>query len=377
MKIGILTLPLHTNYGGILQAYALQTILERMGHEVVVFDTPKKYPLPPLWKLPICFAKRIMMKCLDNSNEVFIERQLNHERNVIAQYIQSFVDAHIHRKVIRSFKELKATDYNAIVVGSDQVWRNVYFSPMWLHQPMDNAFLAFAEKWNVKRLSYAASFGTDKWEYTDEEMVRCKQLLGMFDAISVREKGGVDLCREHFNVSAQQVLDPTMLLTREDYMALFQERNTLPSKGNLLVYVLDETSELIKLVNDIVAKKNLNPFSVNNPYEADESKPLEKRIKISVESWLRGFYDAELVVTDSFHACVFSIIFKKQFVVIGNKKRGMSRFKSLLKAFGLEDRLIDGSKEFEALGTINYDVVYEKYEALKKKSYHFLQTNLP
>lgn len=376
MKIGILTLPLHTNYGGILQAYALQTILENMGHEVVVFDTPNEYPLPPLWKLPICFAKRIMMKCLGKPQKVFVERHLNHERLVISQNIQPFVDTYIHRKVIRSFKELKATDYDAIVVGSDQVWRTIYFTPMWFHQPMDNAFLVFAENWNIRRLSYAASFGTDKWEYTKEETEKCKKLIGKFNAISVREDGGVDLCRKHFNVSAQHVFDPTMLLSKEDYMELFLKSKTPRSKGNLLVYVLDEKPELNMLVDNIVKERHLVPFSVNNPYEADGSKPLEKRIKLSVESWLRGFYDADIVVTDSFHACAFSIIFKKQFVVIGNKSRGMSRFESLLKMFGLEDRLITGFNDFQKMKEIDYDVVYEKYEVLKDVSYRFLKDNL-
>lgn len=376
MRIGILTLPLHTNYGGILQAYALQTVLERKGHKVVVFDTPNEYSLPPLWKLPLCFAKRIVMKCLGKSQEIFLERHLNHERHVIAQYIQPFVDNHIHRKVIRSFKELKATDYDAIVVGSDQVWRAIYFSPMWFHQPIDNAFLAFAENWNVKRLAYAASFGTNEWEYTDEETLRCKELIGKFNAISLREEGGVELCRKYFNVMVQHVLDPTMLLSVDDYMALFRKCNTSKSHGNLLVYVLDETSELSELVNDIVTEKHLVPFSVNNPYEADENKPLEDRIKPSVETWLRGFFDAELIVTDSFHACVFSIIFNKQFIVVGNKSRGMSRFESLLKMFGLEDRLVNGCDDFLKLSAINYDLVYEKYRVLKDISYSFLKDNL-
>lgn len=376
MRIGILTLPLHTNYGGILQAYALQTVLEGMGHKVVVFDTPNEYSLPPLWKLPLCFAKRIVMKCLGKSQEIFMERHLNHERRVISQYIQPFVDTHVHRKVIRSFKELKATDYDAIVVGSDQVWRSIYFSPMWFHQPIDNAFLAFAEKWNVKRLAYAASFGTDEWEYTDEETLRCKELIGKFNAISLREEGGVELCRKYFNVMVQHVLDPTMLLSVDDYMALFRKCNTSKSQGNLLVYVLDETSELSELVNDIVTEKHLVPFSVNNPYEADENKPLEDRIKPSVETWLRGFFDAELIVTDSFHACVFSIIFNKQFIVVGNKSRGMSRFESLLKMFGLEDRLVNGCDDFLKLSAINYDLVYEKYSVLKDMSYSFLKDNL-
>lgn len=376
MKIGILTLPLHTNYGGILQAYALQTILENMGHEVVVFDTPNEFSLPPLWKLPICFAKRILMKCLGKQQKVFVERHLNHERRVIAQNIQPFVDTYIHRKVIRGFQELKATDYDAIVVGSDQVWRAIYFSPMWFHLPLDNAFLAFAENWNIKRLSYAASFGTDKWEYTEEETARCKKLLGKFSAISVREEAGVDLCREYFNVSAQHVLDPTMLLSREDYIALFKKSKTHPSKGNLLVYVLDETPEMNSLLDNIIRQRQLMPFAVNNPYEADESKPLEERVKLSVESWLRGFYDAEFVVTDSFHACVFSIIFKKQFVVVGNKSRGMSRFESLLKMFGLEDRLVNEKADINTLQSIDYNKVYSLYNDLKEKSLCFLNRNL-
>lgn len=376
MRIGILTLPLHTNYGGILQAYALQTVLERMGHKVVVFDTPNEYSFPPLWKLPLCFAKRIVMKCLGKSQEIFIERHLNHERHVIAQYIQPFIDANIHRKVIHGFNELNAADYDAIVVGSDQVWRSIYFSPMWFHQSIDNAFLAFAENWNVKRLAYAASFGTDEWEYTDEETVRCKELIGKFNAISLREEGGVELCRKYFNVMVQHVLDPTMLLSVDDYMALFRKCNTSKSQGNLLVYVLDETSELSELVYDIATEKHLVPFSVNNPYEVDENKPLEDRIKPSVETWLRGFFDAELIVTDSFHACVFSIIFKKQFIVVGNKSRGMSRFESLLKMFGLEDRLVNGCDDFLKLSAINYDLVYEKYRVLKDMSYSFLKDNL-
>ena len=316
------------------------------------------------------------MKCLGKSHGIFLERHLNHERRVISEYIQPCVDTNIHRKVIRSFKELKATDYDAIVVGSDQVWRAIYFSPMWFHQPIDNAFLAFAENWNVKKLVYAASFGTDEWEYTDEETLRCKELIGKFNAISLREEGGVELCRKYFNVMVQHVLDPTMLLSVDDYMALFRKCNTSKSQGNLLVYVLDETSELSELVNDIVTEKHLVPFSVNNPYEADENKPLEDRIKPSVETWLRGFFDAELIVTDSFHACVFSIIFKKQFIVVGNKSRGMSRFESLLKMFGLEDRLVTGCDDFLKLSAINYDLVYEKYRVLKDMSYSFLKDNL-
>ena len=87
MRIGILTLPLHTNYGGILQAYALQTVLERMGHKVVVFDTPTKCPLPPLWKLPLSFAKRTLLKCMGRIDRIFIERYNFQFTYLIQKYI--------------------------------------------------------------------------------------------------------------------------------------------------------------------------------------------------------------------------------------------------------------------------------------------------
>ena len=375
MRIGILTLPLHTNYGGILQAYALQTVLERLGHQVVVFDTPNKKSLPPLWKIPFSFAKRILKKCLGQSDRIFIEHYLNKTRPVIAQNIQPFVDERIHRKTIRSFKQLSRNDYDAIVVGSDQIWRIIYFS-MWLGQSVENAYLDFAKNWDIKRISYAASFGTDKWEYTEEQTLKCKLLLQKYDAVSVREDNGVKLCKQYFDVDALHVLDTTMLLDANDYVELFKQKQTPKSLGTLLNYVLDENEDIRKFIQKAAFDKKMIPFSVNNPYENDGSKPLEQRIKPSIETWLRGFYDADFVITDSFHACVFSIIFKKQFIVIGNKERGMARFESLLNMFGLEDRLVDEKVDVNSLQPIDYDKVYDLYYKLKEKSLMFLLDSL-
>ena len=135
MRIGILTLPLHTNYGGILQAYALQTVLERMGHEVVVFDTPNRMPLPPLKDIPKCFLKRIVKKLLGRNQKIFYEYYQNKKViPVITQNTQRFINSYIHRKEIRNFKELDGETYDAIVVGSDQVWRPLYFIPGWRWQ---------------------------------------------------------------------------------------------------------------------------------------------------------------------------------------------------------------------------------------------------
>lgn len=373
MRIGILTLPLHTNYGGILQAYALQTVLERMGHEVVVFDTPNRMPLPPLKNIPKCFLKRIVKKLLGRNQKIFYEYYQNKKViPVVSQNTQRFINSYIHRKEISNFNELDGETYDAIVVGSDQVWRPIYFDQGWRGQGIENAYLAFAGKWDIKRLSYAASFGTDKQEYSDAQILECRKLIQMFDAVSVRENSAVNQCRKYFNHSASHVLDPTLLLRVDDYIRLFKASNVDKSCGTLLTYVLDSSEVMTKYIRDIAQDKKIEPFNVNNPYEYDDSRPLQERIKPSVEKWLRGFYDAEFVITDSFHACVFSIIFHKQFVVVGNKERGMSRFESLLDMFGLKDRLVNIGDDISSLDEIDFTAVDKIYDTLKEESKSFL-----
>ena len=119
--------------------------------------------------------------------------------------------------------------FDAIVVGSDQVWRPKYFK-----DKIENAFLDFAKSWNIKRIAYAASFGTDEWEYAPKQTKRCGELLKLFDFVSVREMSGINLCATHFDLGAKLEPDPTMLLTTEDYMRLFEVARTPKSSGTLL-----------------------------------------------------------------------------------------------------------------------------------------------
>lgn len=360
MRIGILTLPLHTNYGGILQAYALQTVLERMGHEVVVFDIKREFKLP-FWKYPLAYIKRAIKKYILKKKNVriFEEQYRKSIYPIINQHTQEFIDKYIHLYNVKSLKEVKEEDFDAIVVGSDQVWRPKYFIPMFKTSIQD-AYLAFAKDWNIKRIVYAASFGTDEWEYTPAQIKECGELLRLFDAVSVREKSAIKLCKEHFGIKVQHVLDPTMLLCKEDYIKLFEIAKTPKSPGTLLNYILDETPEKIEIINKIAKERKLIPFRVNSKIE-NAHAPLEERIQPPVEAWLRGFYDAEFIVTDSFHACVFSIIFGKPFVVIGNKERGMARFESLLKMFELENCMIDDIKD------ISLNQIHIKQEILIEK----------
>lgn len=366
MKIGILTLPLHTNYGGILQAYALQTVLERMGNEVVVFDKPYIYEIP-LWKKCLAYPKRAICKYVLKKNAIVRwEKVASYNNITIRQNTQKFISKYINRKEIKTYSELSSEDYDAIVVGSDQVWRPKYFGII------ENAFLSFAQQWSIKRIAYAPSFGVDIWEYNEEQTRHCKALVKKFDAVSVRELSGVELCKKYLDVDAEWVLDPTMLLNSDDYINLFRATDTPRSEGSLLDYILDRDNDKETLIYNIATKKDLKPFRLNSRVE-DSTAPLKERIQPAVEKWLRGFYDAKLVVTDSFHACVFSILFRKPFVVVLNKERGASRIDSLLGYFGLTDRVVSNASEAINLPDIDYDSVYEKLEMMRRKSMDFLQ----
>lgn len=333
MKVGILTLPLHTNYGGILQAYALHTVLSRMGHDAYVIEKERKPLRLPLWRMPVKYGRRILRNLAGHPYPIFYERKQNREQPVIRQHTDKFIRKHVRCKTFADYGAITEQDFDAIVVGSDQVWRPEYFDDI------RTAYLDFAEGWNIRRMAYAASFGTDAWEYSARRERECGRLLRMFDYVSVREASGVDLCRRHFGVEAEHVLDPTMLLTREDYVRLFADCRVPAGRGTLMSYILDETPVKTALVDAVARRNGLVPFRVNSRVE-DINAPLQERIQPPVEQWLQGFYDAEFVITDSFHACVFSIIFNKPFFAVGNPGRGLSRFKSLLAMFGLDDRLL-------------------------------------
>ncbi len=370
MKIGIITLPLHTNYGGILQAYALQTVLERMGHEVSLIEKHREPLKLPLWKTPLSYGKRILKNISGHPFPIFYEQKVNRETPIVRQYTDKFIHKYIKQRIVNNYTDIHENDFDVIIVGSDQIWRPKYFPNI------ETAYLDFTESWNIKRVAYAASFGTDDWEYTPKQTIECGRLLQSFDMVSVRENSGIDLCRNHFNIQAIQVLDPTMLLEPEDYLKLIEMADTPKSPGTLLTYILDETPGKTALIKKIAKDKGLVPFRVNSKVE-NINAPLKERIQPPVEQWLRGFYDAEFVITDSFHACIFSILFNKPFLVMGNQERGLSRFISLLSIFELEDRLIDCNTSIDIrTDNIQWNKVIALLSYNRKESRNFLTNQL-
>lgn len=367
MRIGILTLPLHTNYGGILQVYALQTVLERMGHEVEIINIPFKRP-----SIPITAKIKRLVKRLAGCYKGYInyEEKFNSWLPIMSQNVQSFKDRNLH--LSQSYKDYAAIlkfDYECIIVGSDQIWR-----PRMFLSDISHAYLSFTQNWHIRRIAYSASFGTDTWEYTPEQTAICKRLLKMFDAVSLRESGGVVNCKRYFDVNAIHTLDPTMLLTASDYESLIADVQARQDK-QLFSYILDNSNEKENLVNEFAGKRNLKVLSIN-PQTGNVKCRLEQRIVPSVEDWLRGFRDSDFVVTDSFHACVFSILFRKPFAVIVNDSRGSSRFISLLSMFGLENRIVTKSNSIYNLPPIDYDMVHKKWESYYLLSYKYLENSL-
>lgn len=376
MKIGILTLPLRINYGGILQAYALQTILQQMGHETQILDRSQKQTLP-LLKKPCAYSKRLFLKYIKgegNRIKIFQEEYYNKTYSIINQNIRTFIEKHIDYCAVSDFSKLKEKDFDAIIVGSDQVWRPIYFG----ENRIKKAYLDFTKDWKIKRVAYAASFGTDQWEYSPRQTKVCAKLAQKFDAVSVREKFATELCLKHLKINATQVLDPTMLLTKEDYIQIVKKSNTPKCKGTLLTYILDYSKEKDLIIEQIANKGNLSPFRVNSPKSENLYAPINERIQPSIEQWLRGFMDAEFIITDSFHGTVFSILFQKPFITIANKKRGMARMDSLLSILNLEDRQINCYDELEKVfhQNIDYQRVNHLLNKYRQYSVDFLLSNL-
>lgn len=373
MKIGILTLPLNSNYGGVLQAYALQTVLKRMGHDVLEVELKKnlRWQYPPLWKIPLSFGKRFLFKYIvrRKNQKILLERYERKIYPLLVHDILAFISKYIKQFKVDKFIDCKGK-FDAFVCGSDQIWRYKYY--LFFEGDIANVYLKFLGDDSCKRIAYAASFGTDNWEYPAKETAECKNWIQKFDAVSVREETGVKLCSTYYDIKAKHVLDPTMLLSKDDYVDLIEKSDVPKSTGNLFCYILDNTDEKMNVVKNIEKQRHLSSFFMNGDC-GNWTEDLEKRIQPPVESWLRAFYDSEFIVTDSFHACVFSILFHKQFLVIGNKERGLARIYSLLSMFGLEDRLTsDTGLDINRMKTIDYDRVDEILAKHREESRTFL-----
>ena len=355
MKIGILTQHFLLNYGGIIQNFALQQVLLKLGHEPLTFEHDTCYSRTR-WLLRT--AKQILKTRSLKGLPVYpIYQGRVGNKNFI-----KFVLKNIRSVTVKDFTPGLTQIYglDAYVVGSDQVWRPAFN----LGPRLVNMFLDFAGD-DVKKISYAASFGCKEWEYTEEQELQCGKLAKRFDAISVREASGVDLCKEHFGVDATLVLDPTLLLDKEDYGKVC---NDVPRKGkHIFVYSL-VVSEGVLAVAEKVAETMGLPIIVKQAGS-------KVRKEDTIEDWFAAFRDADYVVTDSFHGMVFSIIFNKPFAIVMNPSGGNDRYISLLSQLGLMERIVSDELQ-PVFSAIDWSDVNHRLMELRKASFEFLKTNL-
>jgi hypothetical protein len=378
MKIGIITLPFNSNYGGLLQAFALQTVLKQMGHEV--WSVNRRNRIMPFKFKVLSSTNRLIKSVISGKMGVIRSWATAKEELVIDQHTNRFLSENIQTtdflKSESDFEKLSRYKFDAYVVGSDQVWRPKY-SPR-----LANHFLGFIDGTvNPKRISYAASFGVDNWEFTPEQTDECRKLLAKFNAVSVREDSAVKLCKQNFGIDATQVLDPTLLVSKEEYIRLVETDKIPGCNGSLLTYVLDKSPDKQEFIKKIILETGLTEVSImpKSLFRDAGRKKINDCIYPPVTAWLRGFMDAEYVVTDSFHGMAFAIIFNKPFLALGNTKRGMTRFSSLVKLFGLEDRIIlsaDSHLTEKLYSPIDFHHVNEILKTKQLEAYKFLSDSL-
>ncbi len=346
MKIGIVTLPLHFNFGGILQAYALQEILQKMGCD--------------------SFVIRPYERSIKAILKTFLYKQSG---------VSRFVKRHIRFDCLHepfNLDELKTKGYDMLIVGSDQVWRPC----MGINREanINRYFLKTIGTGQIKKISYAASFGVDYLDFTQKEKEQAEKLIKDFAAVSVREQSGITLCFDFFNrKDACLVLDPTMLLFSTDYLNIMGKSPFKTGNKHCFIYMLDYTkAENQKHVKDFIP---LNAEVITAKVERNIFKKYFE-VKDTVEGWLSAIYNSDLMITDSFHGCVFSILFHKDFYVMENAVGGNTRIYSLLSLFGLKDRLISKEVNNKNAKPIEWQQVDMRLRDLRNFSFDFLNKSL-
>lgn len=362
MKIGLLTVPFNNNFGGFLQAYALKTVLSRNGHEVVIINRRRNRNLNWKGRLKLLLTSLGVIKSQD-------KRLSLNTSKFISQYLTPGTPFYYSSKDIKDCLKYK---FDYCIVGSDQVWRYKYAK-----DSIEDFFFSFLRDSQVPRMSYAASFGIDTLdEYPEEKKDICRELLRSFSGISVREDSGLRLLEDLGVSKAKMVLDPTLLLTKEHYFEnLIKNKQSIPSYDKYVFkYILDESEG-----KTIISEKISNTLNYKTiKLQAQTGDPKQMEPIAPVEEWLSMIYYSEFVVTDSFHGTVFSILFNKPFVVIGNAARGLTRFESLLSMFNLENRIVSPDSFGNDLlkSPIDWDVVNKEIDEKREASLKFLVDTL-
>lgn len=385
MKIGIITFWESTdNYGQVLQAYALQQALQSMGHEP--FQIRYSIKASQAAENSSSFLKKIMKLLLiypliksikrrrvlreDTAYHLMIEKK--NEMRRFGEFRSKYI---VQGDVVyNSIEEIRTNPPSAdcYITGSDQVWT------MLLNNEGNAAyFLDFGNK-NTKRISYAPSFG--RASYPQKLLPRLRELLNHFDAISVREQEGVNIC-ESIGVKAEHVLDPTLLLAKTEYFNKLNF-NDEEKDNSLFVYSIN-----VRTPEDLYWSK-LKQYAVDNGlkiivttssgnFPGREIYEDVEYFYATVEEWIRSINKAQLVATSSFHGVVFCLLMHTNFIFYplkGKETKSNGRVQSLLQSLNLEDKICNCESDVNNCILIN--PVWERVDDLlihkRKESLEFL-----
>jgi len=353
MKIGILTVHNQINYGGVLQAYALQKYLRDQNYDAELINywcsRDNSYLDGGIIGKKISFKVlvRLAIKFLKNG---FIYADLKRRKRTI-----EFLRQHcrIGEKVYRDAEELKSlAGYDCVIVGSDQIW-----NPKWHGVP--NPFLLDFLPDDMKRISYAASFGVR--DIDDDRQDEYANALKKFSSLSVREQEGVEIIKRLTGLDAEWVLDPTLLLAKDDWEELAAQGDN-HAKGYVFCYWLGDLRKILRLLCLLAHERKVKIQLFADPHILESSygkiKSIIARLVLVCMPQIRCRFDAgplefvqgicfaDAVVSDSFHALMFACVYRKPVKIYLHSAEGRSKMSGRLKDF-IRIFEIEGSIEAE------------------------------
>jgi len=385
-KIGIISHYYKSkNYGGVLQAHALQKTVERLNTECVQISYNVQISSQRLWYrlfrlvlnpqwIILAIRRRLVKKGLMPipipSEE--IQNEIN-KREAVFRAFQERIP-HTIQVYYEGTMEHCGEEFDTLVTGSDQVWNFAFYRPA--------CFLNFAAP-GQKKISYAASVSMDSFTMVQAAVVR--HYLRDFSAVSVREAQTVDLLRPLSPVEPVWTLDPTLLLTAEEWDEICAER--MIDEPYLFCYFLGIDAQKCALAKDFTHQNGWKIVTIPYLHGYDEKEPSDfgdyRWINISPEQFLSLVKHASYVMTDSFHACVFSNIYKRQYAVFNRNKSGEmnSRIYSLTQMMEQQERFCDTDEKMttaylSSLAEIDYSRTPEEFEKRKAISLAYLEESI-
>ena len=364
-KIGIVTIHKINNYGAVEQAYALNQYLRNQGHDVKTVDF-RTYRVAESYRIfrPI----HSFMDVIRNLQALCYSSKLLCRKRRFDEFLEKNVP--MTEEAYYSNQELEQAnlDFDYYICGSDQIW-NTYC------KNYDDAFiLSFAKG---KKISYAASMGASS--IRDDLQSKFHDELQKYNAISVRENTAVDVIADISGQKVSHVVDPVFLLEAGEWKKVSSD--ALIDKPYIFFYfVHGDLPGMRDYVRKLGEETHLPIVVVNMNLREMRYKNI-KRYDAGPAEFISLIENAEYVCTNSFHACAFSIIFKKKFLVFTDRSKAKgatsSRIYSILNTFGLQDRVAtEKSRIADMMVEIDYDNVYEKLNPMIQKSKQFLKEAL-